>query len=176
MKSALIMAPQVCWELVMRHTGPLPSVALALLLTISAGFPGLSNLGKTPPTLQFYAATELKSGENGHYFVTVSINNTNVQAVIDTGASAVALSYEDAEKVGLHPHSLNFDVPVFTANGQVKAARAKLDRVEIDNVRVDDVDAMVLPEGALNGTLLGMSFLSKLSSFKSENGVLTLKN
>jgi aspartyl protease family protein len=160
----------------MRHSGPLPSVALALLLTLSAGFPGLSNLGKQQLTPQLFAMTELKSGENGHYFVTVSINNTNVEAVVDTGASAVALSYEDAEKVGLHPHSLNYDIVVSTANGQVKAARTTLSRVEIDNVRVDNVDAMVLPEGALHGTLLGMSFLSKLSSFKSENGVLTLKN
>jgi aspartyl protease family protein len=160
----------------MRHTGPLPSVALALLLTLSAGFPGLSNLGNLQVPSQIFAVTELKSGENGHYFVTVSINNTNVEAVVDTGASAVAMSYEDAEKVGLHPHTLNFDIVVSTANGQVKAARAKLSRVEIDNVRVDNVDALVLPEGALHGTLLGMSFLSKLSSFKSENGILTLKN
>jgi aspartyl protease family protein len=160
----------------MRHTGPLPSVALALLLTLSAGFPGLSELGKQPAQPQLMAMTELKSGDNGHYFVKVSINNTNVEAVVDTGASAVALSYEDADKVGLHPHSLNYNIPVSTANGQVMAARTKLSRVEIDNVRVDDVDAMVLPEGALRGTLLGMSFLSKLSSFKSENGVLTLKN
>jgi aspartyl protease family protein len=43
-------------------------------------------------------------------------------------------------------------------------------------VHVDDVDALVAPEGAMTGTLLGMSFLSRLSSFKSENGVLTLKN
>jgi aspartyl protease family protein len=160
----------------MRHTGPLPSVALALLLTLSAGFPGLSDMGKRSMQPQLMAMTELKSGDNGHYFVTVAINNSNVEAVVDTGASAVALSYEDADKVGLHPHSLNFNIPVSTANGQVMAARAKLSRVEIDNVRVDDVDAMVLPEGALKGTLLGMSFLSKLSSFKSENGVLTLKN
>ena len=86
------------------------------------------------------------------------------------------MSFEDAERVNLHPSNLDYNIPVATANGMVKAARVKLDRVEIDNVRVDDVDAMVLPQGALKGTLLGMSFLSKLSSFKSEDGVLTLKN
>jgi aspartyl protease family protein len=88
----------------------------------------------------------------------------------------VALSYEDAENAGLRPRNLDFNVPVSTANGAVKAARVTLDRVEIDRVRVEDVDALVLPKGALHGTLLGMSFLSRLSSFKSENGVLTLKN
>ncbi len=158
----------------MRHSGPLPSVALALLLTASAGFPSWN---ATPaPEIQLMAMTEIKGGDNGHYVVSVSINNMSVQAMVDTGASAVALSYEDADRVGLHPRNLNFNIPVSTANGQVNAARVRLDKVEIDNVRVDGVDAMVLPQGALNGTLLGMSFLSKLSSFKSENGTLTLKN
>jgi aspartyl protease family protein len=108
--------------------------------------------------------------------VNARINRSDIEVMVDTGASVVALSYEDAQRANLHPNTLNFDIPVSTANGIVKAARVKLDRVEIDTVRVENVDAMVLPAGALNGTLLGMSFLSKLDSFKSENGVLTLKN
>jgi aspartyl protease family protein len=159
----------------MRQSNSLPSVILALLLTASAGFPSLLP-GERPQNIQLMSMTELKAGDGGHYFVRASINNTNIDVLVDTGASVVALSYEDAEKAGLHPVNLDYKVPVATANGQVNAARVKLDRVEIDNVRVDDVDAMVLPEGALRGTLLGMSFLSKLSSFKSEDGVLTLKN
>ena len=63
-----------------------------------------------------------------------------------------------------------------TANGATNAARVKIDRIEIDTVKVDDVDGMVLPEGALRGTLLGMTFLSRLSSFKVEDGVLYLKD
>jgi aspartyl protease family protein len=78
--------------------------------------------------------------------------------------------------VGLRPHGLNFDTPVNTANGLVKAARVQLRRVEVDNVRVRDVDGLVLPEGAMRGSLLGMSFLSRLSSFRIENGVLFLKD
>ena len=120
--------------------------------------------------------TEIKGGQNGHFTVQAYINNQPVTVLVDTGASAVALSYEDAERVGLHPSELAFNVPVNTANGVAQAARAKLSKVEIDSVRVDDVDAMVLPQGALRGTLLGMSFLSRLSSFKAEDGTLTLKN
>ncbi|MEO6607263.1 MAG: TIGR02281 family clan AA aspartic protease [Aestuariivirga sp.] len=159
----------------MRQSGSLPSVILALLLTASAGFPSLMPT-KPALTIQLMSMTELKSGEGGHYFVKAAINNTDINVLVDTGASVVALSFEDAERAGLHPSNLDYKIPVSTANGQVNAARVKLNRVEIDNVRVDDVDAMVLPEGALKGTLLGMSFLSKLSSFKSEDGVLTLKN
>jgi len=159
----------------MRQSTSLPSVVLALLLTASAGFPSLFP-SQPKQAIQLMSMTELKAGDGGHYFVTASINNTNINVLVDTGASVVALSYEDADKAGLHPSNLDYKIPVATANGQVNAARVKLNRVEIDNVRVDDVDAMVLPEGALKGTLLGMSFLSKLSSFKSEDGVLTLKN
>lgn len=159
----------------MRQSGSLPSVILALLLTASAGFPGLMPM-KPSQTIQLMSMTELKSGDGGHYFVKAEINNTDINVLVDTGASVVALSFEDAERAGLHPSNLDYKIPVSTANGQVNAARVKLNRVEIDNVRVDDVDAMVLPQGALKGTLLGMSFLSKLSSFKSEDGVLTLKN
>jgi aspartyl protease family protein len=122
------------------------------------------------------SATELKADSSGHYFAKADINGTTIPVMVDTGASGVALSYEDADKVGLRPHGLDYDTPVNTANGIVKAARVKLRRVEVDNVRVRDVDGLVLPEGALRGSLLGMSFLSRLSSFRIENGVLYLKD
>ena len=159
----------------MRYSGPLPSLALAVMLMGSSGLPAFRDF-ETRPQLRLMAMTELMAGDMGHYFVKATIKKSDIQVMVDTGASVVALSYEDAQSAGLRPGTLTFDVPVSTANGSVKAARAKLDRVEIESVRVDDVDALVLPTGALNGTLLGMSFLSKLSSFKSENGVLTLKN
>jgi aspartyl protease family protein len=160
----------------MRISGPLPSLILSLLFIGSAGLPGFTENAPTRPHYTLMALTELKAGAMGHYTVSARINRTDIDVMVDTGASVVALSYEDAQNAGLRPNTLDFSVPVSTANGSVKAARVTLDRVEIDRVRVDDVDALVLPKGALHGTLLGMSFLSKLSSFKSENGVLTLKN
>jgi aspartyl protease family protein len=160
----------------MRNLNPMPSIALAVLLTLSAGLPGLRAPSHVKGAIDLYAITEIKGGTNGHFFTHAYVNNQTLQVLVDTGASAVALSYEDADRVGLSPRLLSFDVPVNTANGMVKAARAKLSKVEIDNVRVDNVDALVLPEGALNVTLLGMSFLSRLSSFAAENGTLTLKN
>jgi aspartyl protease family protein len=158
------------------QSGAMPSVILALLLTVGAGLPGFESVAPAKAPIQLMAMTELKSSAMGHYLVTARINHSDIDVMVDTGASVVALSYQDAQKAGLRPNTLDFDVPVSTANGTVKAARVKLNKVEIDTVRVENVDAMVLPDGALNGTLLGMSFLSKLSSFKSESGILTLKN
>jgi aspartyl protease family protein len=95
---------------------------------------------------------------------------------VDTGASAVALSYEDASRIGLKPRNLKYDVKVSTANGEGRAARVMLREVEIGSVRVQNVEGLVLQEGALRGTLLGMSFLGRLRSFKIEDGKLILKN
>jgi aspartyl protease family protein len=159
----------------MRLPGALSPLALALLFTIAGGLPGITPIAAAD-MLQLNAATALKAGQNGHFIVKAEINGRNVRVMVDTGASAVALSYEDAREVGLRPGSLEYNVPVATANGVVKAAGVQLDKVEIDGVRVSDVQGLVMPEGVMRGSLLGMSFLGKLKSFKVEDGVLYLKN
>ena len=128
------------------------------------------------PELRLMAITELQADKSGHFVTDADINGRNVRVLVDTGATVVALSYEDASSVGLRPGSLVFNVPVSTANGVAQAARVKLDQVSIDGIEVEDVEGLVLPQGALRGTLLGMSFLSRLDSFKVEDGVLYLKD
>jgi aspartyl protease family protein len=154
-----------------------PSLLLAILLTAGAGLPGLVPLSQSQNApLRLMAMTELKAAGHGHFIASADINNRAVSVLVDTGASVVALSYEDAEKVGLRPGSLSYDVAVSTANGIAKAAPVMLREVEIDNVRVRDVQGLVMPRGAMRGTLLGMSFLSRLQSFSVQNGRLILKN
>jgi aspartyl protease family protein len=159
----------------MRRSGPFTSVVLALLFLAAGGLKSQEQRQPPAPVL-LMSMTELKSGNHGQYFVTASINGRDVHVVVDTGASAVALSYEDADRIGLKPRNLTYDVPVTTANGVGMAARVTLREVEIDTVRVDNVQGLVLQEGAINITLLGMSFLGKLRSFQVENGRLMLKN
>jgi aspartyl protease family protein len=122
------------------------------------------------------AVTEIAADTRGHFVTKAEIDGTDITVVVDTGASFVALSYEDAEAVGLRPQSLSYDAPVLTANGAIKAARVNLRQVEIDGVRVRDVQGMVLPAGAIGVSLLGMSFLSHLRSFRIEDGVLRLED
>ena len=153
-----------------------PSTLLAVLLTVSAGLPGFAPRAEQQPPLRLMAMTELEAGSGGHFVTTADINGKDIQVLVDTGATAVALSYADAEAAGLKPKSLDFDVKVMTANGEGKAARVKLRHVMIDNVKVRNVDGLVLQEGAMNGTLLGLSFLSRLKSFTVADGKLILKN
>ncbi len=156
---------------------PFPSIVLAVLLTAGAGLPGLTPLVQPHvEPLNLFAMMELNAGAGGHFTTSASINNRSIDVLVDTGASAVALSQEDAQRIGLKPRNLKYDVPVSTANGQGKAARVMLREVEIGSVRVQNVEGLVLEEGALRGTLLGMSFLSRLRSFSVEDGKLVLKN
>jgi aspartyl protease family protein len=153
------------------------SLGLAFLMTVGAGLPGLKSFADTQaPVSQLFVVTELDANENNQFVTDADINGRSVKVLVDTGATAVALSYEDADRIGLRPRGLVFDVPIQTANGPGKAARVKLDKVKVKGVTVRDVDGMVLQKGALKGTLLGMSFLSRLRSFAVQDGKLVLEN
>ncbi|MFZ5672208.1 MAG: retropepsin-like aspartic protease family protein [Pseudomonadota bacterium] len=176
---ALLTALLTALRLISRRGLVLPIIAALTVATWIAAYDERRPVQGLRPTLdmpQLLSATELKADRNGHYITEADINGTAILVMVDTGATGVALSYEDAEKAGLRPRGLDFDIPINTANGVVKAARVTLRRVEVDNVRVRDVDGLVLPEGAMRGSLLGMSFLGRLSSFKIENGVLYLRD
>lgn len=131
---------------------------------------------RTPIAHTIMTVTELQPDPRGHYVTEAEINNATIKVIVDTGATAVALSFEDADDAGLRPRGLDYSVPVTTANGVTKAARVTLRRVEVDGVEVRDVEGLVLPEGAMNGTLLGMSYLSRLRQFRVQDGVLHLEN
>jgi aspartyl protease family protein len=129
-----------------------------------------------PVSSSLAAMTELKADRGGHFVTDADINGATIKVLVDTGATVVALSYEDAQDAGLRPGNLEFNVPVSTANGIAMAARVKIDQISIDGIEVENVEGMVAQEGALQGTLLGMSFLSRLASFKIEDGILYLKD
>ncbi len=99
----------------------------------------------------------------------------NLSFMVDTGASVIALTAQDAARVGVRPMRSEYDVSVSTANGTVRAARTRLTNVEIGGLMVRDVDALVLPEGALSENLLGLSFLSKLKRYEFAGSKLVLE-
>lgn len=119
---------------------------------------------------------EIDPSQYGHYITRAVINGSKVAALIDTGASVVALSYEDAERAGLNPSRLKFDRRVTTANGVTKAAPVMLNHIMVEGIGITNVEGLVMPEGAMRGTLLGMSFLRRLAGFRVEHGTLYLEN
>jgi aspartyl protease family protein len=111
----------------------------------------------------------------GHFQVDGRVDGRRLTLMVDTGASVVALTANDAASLGIHPAEREFTVLVKTANGTVRAAPVELDRVEIADLTVHNVAAMVLPEGALSDNLLGLSFLSRLHRWEFANGKLVLE-
>jgi len=118
----------------------------------------------------------LRAGRNGHYFANARINGRQIDVVVDTGASSVALTYEDARALGFNPAPADFTGTTRTANGTGRFAPVTLAEVRIGPVRVTNVRAAILPRGKLGTTLLGMSFLGRLSRADIRSGEMILKN
>jgi aspartyl protease family protein len=118
----------------------------------------------------------LRADDRGHFVTKAVINRVHIPVLVDTGASAVAMSYETAQIIGLRLKPGDFTVPVQTANGIAKAAPVKLAELRLGDITVENVEGWVMPRGALKmDTLLGMSFLKRLSKVEMSNGVLVLK-
>ncbi len=117
----------------------------------------------------------LAVGSDGHFTATARISGRDLDFIVDTGASLVVLRESDAVRIGILRPRSEYTVSVSTANGTIKGARVRLDRIELGDIRVDNVEALVLPNQALAKNLLGMSFLSKLKRYEVANGRLVLE-
>jgi len=117
---------------------------------------------------------ELPRAPDGHYYVTAEVNGTPLRFVVDTGASQIVLSRRDAARAGIGTESLVYTGRAQTANGTVRTAPVRLERVSIGPIADRDVRAVV-NEGAMTGSLLGMDYLRRFSSVEITGGKLVLK-
>src|SRR5262249_43512175 len=115
------------------------------------------------------------AADRGHYLAVAEINGRRIDVLVDTGASLVQLSYEDAREVGIYIERRDFTQPVRTANGVAWVAPVVLESVSIGEVRVLSVAAAVSEPGKLAASLLGMSFLGRLGRVDMGGGVLVLE-
>ena len=119
--------------------------------------------------------TEIAADAMGHYRADAQINGVSVTALIDTGATEVALTYEDARRIGISVSPRDFTGRSRTANGEGRYAPVTVSEISIGNISVQNVRAHVTEPGKLSITLLGMSFLGRLSRADMRNGVLVLQ-
>lgn len=118
-------------------------------------------------------AQVLKAAD-GHYWADARIDGKAVRLMVDTGASVVALTPEDAERLGLRLRPEDFSATIITASGPARAAAVELGAVAVAGARVERVAALVVERG-LPHSLLGMSYLGRLSSFSATPEGLTLR-
>lgn len=117
----------------------------------------------------------LPMNAQGHFVSDFRLNGRKVNALVDTGATLIAINERTARKIGLKLKPSDFKYEVRTANGIAKAASKMIGSVEIGRIRITNVQAAIMQDRSLQGTLIGMSFLKRLKSFKVENQALLLQ-
>jgi aspartyl protease family protein len=120
------------------------------------------------------AAPAIRKARDGHFWAEGRVNGAPVRFLVDTGASAVALTAADARRLGLEPSQLTYGHQVDTANGPARAAAVTLDAVSVGGATLTDVDALVIEHG-LDASLLGMSYLGRLSRIEATPTALVLR-
>ncbi|HEX3864123.1 MAG TPA: TIGR02281 family clan AA aspartic protease [Stellaceae bacterium] len=142
-----------------------PAVATPAVATPAAATPG--DARTAPPNSLAYRADR-----RGHVVLEGAVNGAPIKFLVDTGATLVALTLDDAANAGISHSDLVFNSSVSTANGIARVARIKLRELRVGQFTVSDVPAVVVEH--TNISLLGQSFLSRLDSYEMRDGVLTL--
>lgn len=133
-------------------------------------------------TQQLYSGYAVPAGEgalsfrravDGHFYVQAEVNGAPVRLMVDTGATRLVLTPEDARAAGIDPDRLRFVQPTVTANGRVMSAPVSLDSVAVGGEIERDVPASV-SSGVLGQSLLGMSYLDRWRTIRIEGDRLIL--
>ncbi len=165
----------------LRHVGLWAAIVVALFAVYSYRFELLSIKDRMLAELLPHAGVEVAPGavsiradRSGHFVVEAAVDGVNVLFLVDTGASDVVLSPADAARLGFDLKKLDYSKRFETANGVVVGAPVRLGRVAIGPVAVEDVRASV--NGApMQNSLLGMSFLGRLSGYQVSRETLVLR-
>jgi aspartyl protease family protein len=129
-----------------------------------------------PQAAAAYGEASIVKSPDGHFWADAQVNGGHpVHFLVDTGATAVALTAADARSLGIDPGSLDYRYTVTTANGQARAAAVKLSDISVDRAEVEDVQAFVIDQG-LQTSLLGMTYLGRLSKFEATPDTLVLRS
>ncbi|QBX99981.1 TIGR02281 family clan AA aspartic protease [Rhodophyticola sp. CCM32] len=110
---------------------------------------------------------------DGHYYLTLQINEAPVRFVVDTGASDMVLTQQDAVSAGVDMDRLIFSGRAMTANGLVETAPVRLDRVGLGGVTEINIPAVV-NAGQMAESLLGMAYLHRFERIEITDGQLVL--
>jgi aspartyl protease family protein len=143
-----------------------PTPAVSTTQDINTDAVSLSSPGKE----------QIKAGKDGHFVAIFEVNGRDIEGLVDTGATFVAINESTARRIGISGSDMDFRYAVTTANGTTQAAHIVLKRLEFGSIKVRDVEAFVLKDKALSGMLVGMSFMKRLKSYQVENDTLYLKN
>jgi aspartyl protease family protein len=119
------------------------------------------------------SAVVLIRAPDGHFYANARVNGTSVRFMIDTGATSVALSREDAARAGLAGSDADYSATAMGAGGAIAIRPVILDSVTVGSIDARGVQGAVIKQG-LGVSLLGQSWLSRLKSVTIEGDRMTL--
>jgi len=140
----------------------------------SSGFgSNLRELQERTPVITVEPVIRIPRESDGHFYATVRVNGVEIRFLVDTGASNIGLSKDDARRAGIDLFYLKFSMQAVTANGTIKIAPVKLRSIFLGEQKQYDFPAFVL-DGNVGFSLLGMSYLSLYSQIEISNEYMML--
>jgi aspartyl protease family protein len=118
-------------------------------------------------------SVSIRKSEDGHFWVNATINGKSVRLLVDSGATVTALSMKTARELNIDLSGPGFPIFIETANGTVKAQRARAATFAVGPIKRRDF-AVTVSDSFGDTNVIGMNFLSSLSSWKVEGDMLLL--
>ena len=175
-RGAIALKQFLCWGSAGLTIAVLLTYRTPLTTLFEAALPAPATAEVEPAeeSAQGSGSVSLRAQANGHFIADALVEGTHISFIVDTGATDVVLRRADAERLGIRLSALRYDVPVHTANGDTLIALVELNEIKIGTIRVGRVSASV-PQNELSHSLLGMSFLKRLSSFSVDSDRLVMR-
>jgi len=118
-------------------------------------------------------STELARAHDGHFYAPVTVGAQTVTMLVDTGASVVALTGEDARMAGLSWDAMQLATVAQGAGGAVRGVAVTIPLMRLGTHEARDVPAVIIPEG-LPISLLGQTFLKDIEPVRIERDRMML--
>ena len=128
--------------------------------------------GEDTKVVQAGETLRIRQGDDGHFHVHGLVNGQRVRFLIDSGATLTAIGANVADRAGVEPTG-RFPILVNTANGVASMKRGRIERLVVGTITRNDVAIWISEDDDMN--VLGMNFLSSLSSWGVEGQWLVLK-
>ncbi|MCH7542352.1 MAG: TIGR02281 family clan AA aspartic protease [Proteobacteria bacterium] len=178
--SAVLLGRGIGLKTALRNALSWIAIALVLILGYSFRHDIVAAKDRILAELLPYRAVEtgpgtvaVRASAGGHFQIEATVDGVPIRFLVDTGASDVVLRPADARRLGYDLDRLRFSRIYRTANGTVRGAPVTLGEVTVGPIRLANVAASV--NGAeMSQSLLGMSFLNRLSAYEVRGDVLTL--
>lgn len=117
--------------------------------------------------------TELSRAQDGHFYADAMVDGRPVHFLVDTGATTIALTGDDAAALGLYWNDADLRPVAQGAGGPVYGVQVRLDTVELGGHSARGIEAMIIPKG-LGISLLGQTFLSTIDPVTIEGDRMVL--